>query len=109
MPSTLSLSCSKRLYTLLDEYDTEQRWIKPYHAKPESDWHITDRSDVEGFGVPAPSFAELVRVLPVIAELKGFSTYNWVIEIQNIVYMYMRAQSDKEGMKQVSDYLEASL
>ena len=123
MPSTLSLSCSKKLYELLGEtYETES-----FHEK-----RITDEVDL-GNGtmfyyykkIPLPSFSETIRLLPRIAEKKGWAPF-FAARIASLrvlmqdakqvetvashcVELYIHAYTEEEGMEQVSNYLEALL
>ena len=92
MPSTLSLSCSWKIYGLLgDTYLTQARWQLPEECPP------------------APSFSETIRLLPRIAEKKGWSENGLWGSADDIAQMYMLSDTEEEGMEQVSNYLEALL
>lgn len=111
MPSTLSLSCSKKLYELLgDTYETKY-------------YHVNDA--ITGERLPAPSFSETIRLLPKIAEKKGWAPF-FAARIASLrvlmqdakqvetvashcVELYIHAYTEEEGMEQVSNYLEALL
>ncbi len=107
MSSTLSLPCSKKLYELLgDTYETES-----FHEK-----RITDEVDL-GNGtmfyyykkIPLPSFSEMIRLLPRIAEKKRWQEYECPLFFQDVGAIYMSAPTEEEGMERVSNYLEALL
>lgn len=104
MPSTLSLSCSKKLYELLGEtYETE---------KHHSVWRGETVLDIETGSIPAPSFSETIRLLPKIGEKAGLDGYGKEsIETvsEKCMLLFQEAPTEEEGMKQVSDYLEALL
>lgn len=92
MPSTLSLSCSWKIYGLLgDTYLTQARWQLPEECPP------------------APSFSETIRLLPRIAEKKGWQEYECPLFFQDVGAIYMSAPTEEEGMERVSNYLEALL
>lgn len=112
MPSTLSLSCSKKLYELLGEkFNTEQHWAEVTDSDGETaKYSVVDYyncSDVNC--VPASSFSETIRLLPKIAERKEWKDYECPLFFQDVGTIYMSAPTEEEGMKRVSDYLEALL
>lgn len=126
MPSTLSLSCSKKIYELLGRSDKTELYYNHqygYLTSHEGDSIVASNGnviDVNWGNIPAPSFSETIRLLPRIAEKKGW--IYWVEEkdelenleklaevTQGICWQYTKAKTEEEGMKQVSDYLEALL
>jgi hypothetical protein len=120
MPSTLGLSCSKKLYELLGEtYETEMHWkchhfFKPFlteNRESDQDWEgQRNEPESERFRyIQAPSFSETIRLLPKIAKRKGWKDYECPLFFQDVGAIYMSAPTEEEGMKQVSDYLEALL
>lgn len=111
---TLSLECSKKLYALLGEYETEQRWsVKIACLRgvlPEA--YLIPRGSVmtaDKYSIPAPNFAETIRLLPKIGEKKGWGTlhiHGHTSTIANDVMMdYMLAPTPEEGMERLSEYL----
>jgi len=125
MPATLSLSCSKKIYELLGEtYETENKWFKRDAAVATSDYWIpplnwTTPEDMketksEPYKYPAPTFSETIRLLPRL--IKHMPTHERMpldAEISThsgiILHNFMHAPTEEEGMKHVSDYLEALL
>ena len=124
MPSTLSLSCSKKIYELLGEtYETENKWFKRDAAVAISDYWVpplnwTTPEDMketksEPYKYPAPTFSETIRLLPKIAEKKGWTPSNPLEKSTELdrtanecVWIYMTANTETEGMAEVSEYLE---
>lgn len=116
MSSTLSLSCSKKLYELLG--DTYETGSKHCRERIKSVWHPwftsngtwpVNHNDLEQ--VPAPSFSETIRLLPRIGRLQGWTVWEnpTPVSLQALVMNYMYAPTEEEGMEQVSNYLEALL
>lgn len=117
--ATLSLSCSRKIYELLgDAYGTSRHWDPEFGRLcrcgdgPEEFRHLT--------AVPAPNFSETIRLLPKIAEKKGW--IYWVEEknelenleklaevTQGICWQYTKTKTEEEGMAKVSEYLENAL
>jgi len=114
MTPVLSLETSRRLYELLGEVETEQYWIKPssaqtYFLASKQNMGTRDQSTLEGV-YPAPSFGELIRLLPALGEKLGWSSH----EIQDkhlsiVAVQYMVAPTPQEGMEKVEAYLEKLL
>lgn len=118
MPSTLSLSCSKKLYELLGQtYETKQTSIGLIY-----DMGIEEPDEI---AIPRPDFSETIRLLPRIAEKKGWAPF-FAARIASLrvlmqdakqvetvashcVELYIHAYTEEEGMEQVSNYLEALL
>lgn len=123
MPSTLSLSCSKKIYELLGEtYETENKWFKRDAAVAISDYWVpplnwTTPEDMketksEPYKYPAPTFSETIRLLPKIGEkagLDGYGKESIGTVSEKCMLLFQEAPSEEEGMKRVSDYLEALL
>jgi hypothetical protein len=114
MPSTLSLSCSKKLYELLGEtYQTKGYWVPGLDMDgpvPTPTFEVHSKyygAAKQRF--PAPSFSETIRLLPKIAKKKGWADYECPLFFQDVGTIYMSAPTEEEGMKRVSDYLEALL
>lgn len=112
MPSTLSLSCSKKLYELLGEtYETEEAGHKWGNKADLSSAHNCKRRKC----LPLPTFAETIRLLPMIGEKAGFPYSKgpeanlFIHYITAVAELYMSAPTEEEGMEQVSNYLEALL
>ena len=96
---TLSLECSKKLYTLLGEYETEQR-ISPENTCGscyENESHIP-------FGqcIPNPNFAETIRLVNQIASKSDLDPHDL---FEKLGALYMLAPTPEEGMERVSEYL----
>ena len=120
MPSTLSLSCSKKLYELLGQtYETEKYRDKQgrettFGVGPSilsercEDGSRICTSDLVKY-TPAPSFSETIRLLPRIAEKNEWSENGLWGSADDIAQMYMLSDTEEEGMEQVSNYLEALL
>ena len=109
--TTLSLEASKKLYELIGEYETELHWAV---AKP-NEMSCFEPLDISGWEneylekwqafIPAPNFAELIRVLPKVGEKKGWSPYDEPLDIKHLVSRYIFAPTEPEGMHQVEEYL----
>lgn len=113
MSSTLSLSCSKKLHALLgDTYETKWAWFNN-----DGEMGMTLGWELVFFGWaretkgyewhPSPSFSETVRLLPKIAEKKGWNGYQ--LELEFISTVYATAPTEEKGMEDISEYLEKIL
>ena len=101
MSATLSLSCSRKIYELLgDTYETE---------KHHSIWRGETVLDIETGSIPAPSFSETIRLLPKIAEKKGWEDYECALFLYDVYPLYVYTATEEEGMAKVSEYLEKTL
>lgn len=114
----LSLEPSKLIHAVIGDFETENEWFKPHWN--EDRWILQRRHKEDDGGTgdyPAPTFAELIRVLPRIGEKKGWSDkittnkYGEILDSEvwqkvcKIVAKYMDAPTELEGMKAVEEYL----
>lgn len=106
MSSRASLELSKKIFELVGEYDTERFWIRRLTT---GEWVLQNNQHLDDNCVPAPTFAEIVRVLPKIGEKKKITretaSYSSRFYSENLVYLYMSEKTEPEGMKAVEDYL----
>lgn len=128
--TTLSLSCSRKVYELLgDTYETEFAFYqrgsyfcgKDYikESEPEAMRRQNGTLDFPWKCLgPAYSFAETVRLLPRITEKKGWRDYVNRSEesghgmwdtLEDMTCFFVEAQTEEEGMAKVSEYLEKIL
>lgn len=121
MSTRLSLEASKKIFELVGEYETEKCYLIPpegcFGATEPIEWGILGDDLIErGYsGVPAPSFSELVRVMPKIGVKKQWgimperSFYEARISPSHhsmmMVEMYMSSPTEPEGMAAVERYL----
>jgi len=124
--TTLSLEASKRVFELIGEYETDNRHNDslPKNTKKYlgSGIHVTDplsHSCRRQGCAPAPTFAELIRVLPRIGEKKGWAEYRLTLSegekskdigeagvtAMNMGLEYMSAPTEPKGMAEVEEYL----
>lgn len=119
--TTLSLETSKKIYELVGEYETEKSWTKHFRINdalctavhiPEGRFNLLKA----GYEVtPAPTFSELIRILPKIGEKKGYkmdvfsSGLNTFKLASDLTDMYMDAPTEEEGMEAVEEYLKKLL
>jgi len=116
MNPVLSISLSRRLKELVGEVETQfSHCISlPGNFQPMEPMDVDGFDDewLENFSevIPAPSFSELIRLLPAIGEKLGWSSH----EIQDkhlsiLAVQYMVAPTPQEGMEKVEAYLEKLL
>lgn len=109
MPSTLSLSCSRKIYELLaGACQTERFWVVKF-KDPFKPTHLATSNDVipaDSYSIPAPSFSETIRLLPKIAEKKGWEDYECSLFLYDVYPLYVSTPTEEEGMAKVSEYLE---
>lgn len=128
MMTTLSLIASKKVFEIVGPYETDYSHTSFRNISSPKEQHgmflhqivLTDdveemmeRSYLKDFAVtPAPTFSELIRVLPKIGEKKGWpETHFCKGEIsacsvtEDIACAYMLASTEPEGMKAVEEYL----
>lgn len=133
--TTLSLEASKKVFDLIGEYGTENYWGKwclhsrfcdrePIELHKEGEMKLDSVGDADSFShgkddIPAPTFAELIRVLPRISDTKKWTSHNGKIQginrikvkggvsemIAHMTMIYMYAPSEPQGMKEVEKYL----
>lgn len=110
----LSLEPSKRIHALIGDYETEKRWRE--YDVPGSSVNLEPTNDrlrlVTKQNYPAPTFAELLRVLPRIGEMKGWTKAHRLQDIPTISNvrnklsrLYSCATTGEQGMKDVENYL----
>jgi len=106
MPSTLSLKTSQKLYELLGECETEKCW---HNEKLK---HGAFTVGMDDLVYPAPSFQELIRLLPRIGEKKEWPLFLPDYGVPSIngygmvlLGLYMHAQNESEAMEAVDEYL----
>ena len=74
-------------------------------------WKIQKSRHLFGSDIPAPNFAELIRILPKIGKKKGWGMSQWkhpndVTQICNSASLrFMNAPTEPEGMAAVEGYL----
>lgn len=89
--TTLSLEASKKVFEIVGEYETEE-----FTEEVREPWVVC---------IPRPNFAELIRVLPKIAKVKGWADYECPLFFQDIGALYMSGKTEQEGMAAVEKYL----
>lgn len=116
--TTLSLEASKKVFEIVGEYETERDWELSFDKRS---WFLTIPEEYLPEDtmqlaycrtrVPAPNFAELVRVLPKIGEKKKWNA-GWgrsgtclIDVLYNVSIIYMNAPTEPEGMAAVETYL----
>ena len=107
----LSLEASKKVYELVGEYETEKHWSRSTKGKV-MPWRFGYFSKTMGTEIiPAPTFAELIRVLPKIGEKKGWPVSGarlagkMVNKLVRMTAIYVGALTEPEGMAAVEEYL----
>jgi len=124
MSSTLSLETSKKIYELVGEYGTEWKWER-ITDKNTGEWLLWEKLRTpfndeicEYFGIaheryPAPTFSELLRILPKIAEKKGDWSWANFSHIRDraadLCEKYYSAPTEPEAMAAVDKYLSKLL
>lgn len=109
--TTLSLEASRKIFELIGKYETERRWI--YTGK----WKVvkprvydTEKTIHSSEGFPAPTFSELIRVLPRIGEKKGWEPIKQVSDIARwMLFTFMTTHSEPQAMRDIETYLEKIL
>jgi len=130
MPSTLSLETSRKLEKLIGKVETELTYerITDRDSGEWLSWEIlrTPFSDevCKHFKLkheqhPAPSFSELIRLLPLIGEKKEWAVYRITFSkgreqtdigdaglyAGELANMFMSAPTPEDWMRQVDEYL----
>lgn len=108
MSTPLSIECSRLIYELVEDYETEKIWIREGEEgslwRLGFTWEDHDNRMVSQYiswkVFPAPTFSELLRVLPMI-KIQG----DWWKDIKNMVEIYITSVSEPEGMKAAEEYL----
>lgn len=111
--SVLPLETSRLIYELVGEYECERYWVVYRSAvtgSPRLIWakpRNGRQSDSKNYlvRIPAPNFAETIRVLPRIGEKKGWSDLDQGIYRDDIAMLYAEAPIEPEGMDDVNSYL----
>ena len=116
MPATLTLEASKKVRELLgDTEKTRMLWsesnIGEYGLRVCRDGSTYSEDDIN-----APDFGETIRLLPLIAEKKGWPPYPMSPAVnfhaspptadelaRRFLYRYMKASSPEEGMRLISE------
>jgi hypothetical protein len=96
--TTLSLECSKKIYDLIGEYETEQT----YSEREEPDCLCGNHDDPGYILIPKPNFAELIRLIPKIGKKKGWKEPYFRAYL--MTDKYMETLSEREGMQKVEEY-----
>ncbi|HNA25187.1 MAG TPA: hypothetical protein PLI01_00500 [Nitrospira sp.] len=102
----LSLETSKKVYELCGEYDTERVFAYDFDGR----YTVMFREELEIClgDVPAPNFAELIRLLRKIGEKKGWKQGEFSDAVGvafSLLMLYMNAPTEPEGMRAVEEYL----
>lgn len=95
MNPTTSLDFSRKLFEIIGEQETE------HYANEE----LFDRS----LGIPAYTFGELLKVIPLIAEKKGWKEGVDLHTAAAISFAFISPTIPEQGMKDVEDYLMTML
>lgn len=123
--TTLSLIASKKVFEIVGPYETYYSHTSFRNISSPKEQHgtflhqivLTDdveemmgRSYLKDFAVtPAPTFSELIRVLPKIGEKKGWEGERFSFvpphHVLHIIAHYMNAPTEAEGMQAVEEYL----
>lgn len=107
--TTLSLSCSRKIYELLgDTYETERKWVE---MTTDGQWDNFSARDARILPdrlkkIGAPNFGETVRLMSAINMAKNWNPWADQTILKKIVILYAEAPTDEYGMAKVSQYLE---
>jgi len=109
--STLSLETSKKIYDAIGAYETDKCYIMPPSEKSGSalpvGWGVLGQ-DLEEYGyagIPAPNFAELIRVFLKISMAKVWPESQNRLVFQDVVTLYASGPAGEDGMQRVDAYL----
>lgn len=118
--TTLSLPTSRKIFELIGEYETEKVWSipNPGRAANGTERKALEESTIEVYSrktkwgskfdsIPTPTFAELIRVLPKIAEKKEW--FGCQLETERLTRLYQNAPTEPDAMLQVNKYLDKLL
>jgi len=111
---TTSLEFSRKVFEIIWEQETLYTHERVTHKETGewSEWNVLmapfEDATCEHFGIkhevyPAYTFGELIRVIPIIAEKKGWKwTNQWA---KDCAILYMGAPTPEQGMKNVEAHL----
>lgn len=121
--SVLPLETSRLIYELVGEYECERYWVvyrSAVSSSPRLIWakpRNGRQSDSKNYlvRIPAPNFAETIRVLPRLCKVKrkeeekvkGWISNAWLEHhiANDALDLYMNAPSEPKGMAAVNSYL----
>jgi hypothetical protein len=101
--TTLSLNASRRVHELVGDYETERRWRCKIHKDTgRTEWIASKPRLVnKARYIPAPSFSELIRILPRIEKIaERIDTHT-----RYLAFRYRDASTEPEAMAACESYL----
>jgi len=121
MNTPLDLEPSHAIFEEIGNYETEKTWATykdGVHTMGGKDLSgVTELTSSEAKGdvavekyYPAPTFAEVLRILTKIGEKKGWTAFSseqfsTTFHAETLLRIYMSASSEEEGMRAVGEYL----
>jgi hypothetical protein len=107
---TTSLDVSRKIFEIIGKTKVYFYWRSPVPHHGIHEWEVGDceNSHAEE-NIPAYTFGELLRVLPLIAEKNRLSDPHRYDVMMNASRCYMFASTPEQGMKDVETYLEQYL
>lgn len=108
--STLSLKASQSIFEIVGNYETEKVWNRTTERDGKPFWVLSDSNPHNVYHyLPAPNFAELVRILKKLQDTtKNNEVWKvaWVKMIStNLVEAYISGKTEPEGMAAAEVYL----
>lgn len=101
----LNLDLSRKIYELVGEYETDKYWVDYDDTGP----HLSETGLIPKYPYqtcfPAPTFSELIRILPRIGEKLDWRSH-LEMHSQKLLEKFMLATTDQKGMEAVEAYLE---
>jgi hypothetical protein len=116
MNPTTSLEFSRKVFEIIGDQEMQYAHVIPKDKHfgvfdgilDVSSWEDDDREGWEEV-IPAYTFGELLRVIPLIAEKNRLSDPHRYDVMMNASRCYMFASTPEQGMKDVETYLEQYL
>ena len=114
MNPTTSLEFSRKIYEIIGEQETEYRWLvggklsgETYSELMKSKERRYCTADSAFCAFTAYTFGELLRVMPLIGKEESFDVKTSLVE--TCAFLYAKAPTPEQGMKDVEAYLEQYL
>lgn len=121
-PAVLTLECAKKIREVLGEtYETGNDWVEHYNYEQPTrkgtlvwDVYPRDETDKVDYIVPAPDFAETIRLMPKLDEKVHWGFYNEYMgdeelmrdrHVKQMAIIYMLAPTPEQGMIEISEYI----
>lgn len=104
--TTLSLETSKKLYELLGEYEAENHWVEVIGGdsiKLLRPGQVVTANHAKIY--PAPSFQELIRLLPLIGEKIKWQRVHLDFHLDQLAVRYVEEETEEAGIKACEEYL----